>query len=69
MEPIARTDDPWSRSQLFTVRVWHENLDAQRWEVRVQVKHVLTGETRFFRDWPALAAYLTSKLDAPPAAE
>ena len=66
--PIAHTDDPWSRSQLFTVRIWHEHLDAQRWEMRAQVKHVLTGETRFFRDWPALAAYLTSKLDAPPAA-
>ena len=31
----------------------------------MQAKHILTGETRYFRDWALLAAYLTSKLDAP----
>jgi hypothetical protein len=28
-------------------------------------KPILTGETRYFRDWALLAAYLTGKLDAP----
>lgn len=27
--------------------------------------HILTRETRYFRDWALLAVYLTSKLDAP----
>ena len=64
MDPIARTDDAWSRSQLFTVRVWYEGVDADGWEVRVQARHILTGETRYFRDWPALIAYLTGKLES-----
>jgi hypothetical protein len=47
------------------VRVWYEPVDAGQSEVRVQAKHILTGETRYFRDWSLLASYLTSKLDAP----
>ena len=33
----------------------------------MQAKHILTGETRYFREWPLLATYLASKLDAPDA--
>ena len=58
-------EDPWIRSQSFTVRIWYELIDADQWEVRVQAKHILTGETRYFREWALLAAYLTSKLDLP----
>ena len=58
-------DDPWTRSQSFTVRIWYELIDTDQWEVRVQTKHILTGETRYFREWALLAAYLTSKLDLP----
>jgi len=32
------------------------------WDLRVQAKYILTGETRYFREWALLAAYLTSKL-------
>ena len=35
--------------------------------VRTQAKHILTGETGYFRKWPLLATYLTSKLDTPGA--
>ena len=63
----TRTDDPWTYSQLFTVRLWYERVDAGQWEVRMQAKHILTGETRYFREWSMLAAYLASKLDAPDA--
>jgi hypothetical protein len=62
MDTPLGTDDPWTRSQLFTVRVWREKVDAGQWEVRIQVRHVLTGETRYFRDWSLLAAYLAGKL-------
>lgn len=67
MDFEPRTDDLWTRSQLFTVRLWYEPVDAGQWEVRMQAKHILTGETRYFRDWAPLAAYLTSKLEAPDA--
>ncbi len=48
---------------LFTVRVWYELLEADDWEVRMQTRHILSGETRYFREWSLLAAYLVSKLD------
>jgi len=63
MDAQSPTDDPWTHSQSFTVRVWYEPVDAGQSEVRMQAKHILTGETRYFRDWALLAAYLTSKLD------
>ena len=66
MEPDVPTDDPWSHSHLFTLRVWYEALDAEQREVRVQVRHVLSGETRYFRDWVACEAYLTGKIDETP---
>jgi len=65
MDTQTHADDPWSHSQLFTLRVWYELIDADQWEVRVKAKHILTGETRYFREWTLLAAYLTSKLDVP----
>ncbi len=67
MDFESDTDDPWTHSQLFTVRLWYELVDADQWEVRIQAKHILTGETRYFRDWALLAAYLVNKLDAPDA--
>jgi len=63
MDTQSPTHDPWTHSQSFTVRVWYELVDAGQSEVRMQAKHILTGETRYFRDWALLAAYLTSKLD------
>ena len=53
-----------SRSQVFIVRIWYEAQEAGEREVRIQARHVLTGETRYFPAWPALNAYLTGKLDA-----
>lgn len=37
--------------------------------IRINVYSILTGETRYFRDWALLASYLTSKLDAPGGEE
>lgn len=64
MDTQSPTYDPWTHSQSFTVRVWYELVDAGQSEVRMQAKHILTGETRYFREWGLLASYLTSKLDA-----
>lgn len=51
-----------SRSHLFTLRLWIEELSVSKQEVRMQVKHVLTGETHCFRDWLQMAEYLERKL-------
>lgn len=40
------------------VRVWLENLGEGWSEWRGQVKHVLSGEVRYFRDWSTLLAFL-----------
>jgi hypothetical protein len=57
------TKQPSDTSQLFTLRVWAEPLDHGQTELRVQVRHVLSGETRYFREWPTLLKYLSARLD------
>jgi hypothetical protein len=52
------------RSHLFMVRVWIEELGDGAREVRMQVRHVLSGETRHFRAWPEIAAYMQAKMAA-----
>jgi len=50
------------RSHLFTVRLWREDLGHGRLEWRGQVQHVLSGETRYFRDWATLVEVMTAML-------
>jgi hypothetical protein len=50
------------RSHLFTVRLWPEPLGDGRTEWRGKVQHVTSGEARYFRDWPALLAFMESML-------
>ncbi|MFN8467673.1 MAG: hypothetical protein U0X20_19090 [Caldilineaceae bacterium] len=52
-------------SQLFTVRVWWEETEERQGELRMQVRHVLTGETRYFRSAAELLAHFTARLAAP----
>jgi len=49
------------RTHLFLIRLWLEPLADDQREVRMQVKHVLSGETRYFRAWPDVAAFLLAK--------
>jgi hypothetical protein len=51
-----------AHSSLFTVRVWREALGDQPGEVRMQIRHVLSGETRYFRTWVQVVEYLEGKL-------
>ena len=65
------TDDmdlpqPQPRSQLFTVRLWRDTGQTSERTPYMQVKHVLSGETRYFSAWEPLIAYLLGKLDALP---
>ena len=50
------------QTHLFTIRLWVEALGHGQGEARMQVKHVLSGETRYFRDGGLLLAYLLSKV-------
>lgn len=50
-------------SHLFTVRVWPEKLSEEAVEMRFQARHVMSGETRLFRDGEQLLAYLRVKAE------
>jgi hypothetical protein len=50
-------------SQLFTLRVWQEELSAERTEWRGQLRHVASGQTHYFRDWQALTTLLPMLLE------
>lgn len=66
MDSTPRTDDPWNHSQLFTVRLWRDTGQSRERTPYMQVKHVLSGEARYFSAWPPLIDYLLTKLDHPP---
>lgn len=71
-ESQERSAGRHSTTHLFTVRVWQETYDGDAAEVRFHVKHVLSGESRLFRDGETLLQYLAMKLaetgddNAPP---
>jgi hypothetical protein len=60
---VTMTPSSRPRSSLFTVRLWVEDLGAGEREVRMQVKHVLSGETHYFRQWTDLVAFLRTKIE------
>ena len=64
MENTAVVDTAVAHTQVFIVRIWHEAQGTGQSEVRIQARHVLTGETRYFLEWPALTDYLAGKVDA-----
>jgi hypothetical protein len=60
-----------SRSHLFTIRVWQEQIGAEQTEWRGKVQVFPRREVRYFRDWAALAPLLLTLLaesegDGPP---
>jgi hypothetical protein len=56
----------WSNhpSQLFTIRLWAEQIDAGHVEWRGKVQHVPTGEAHYFRSWQQLVERLVVILQA-----
>ena len=50
------------RSQLFTVRVWKEEVSNGQIEWRGKVQLVNGGDVRYFRDWDALVPLLLTML-------
>lgn len=51
-------------SQLFTVRVWVESGENGIKQIRIQVKHVMSGATRTYREWSQVVDFLTANLQA-----
>ncbi len=49
-------------SELFTIRLWMEEL-GEGVDYRGQVKHVVSGATRHFREWGDLQAFLIGTFD------
>jgi hypothetical protein len=58
-----------AQSQLFTMRIWREDLVDGRFEIRGQVKHIPSAETIYFREWTTLQAFLTRKLQSKDAVD
>jgi hypothetical protein len=58
--PSDRHIDP----QVLIIRLWAEPLGDGEFEWRGKAQHIPSGETCYFRDWPALLAFLHTVL--PP---
>ncbi len=68
--PMTRANNPLTdlqitrfhpHAELFTVRVWREDLGGGRVEWRGKVQCVATGEARYFNAWQSLAEFLIEK--------
>jgi hypothetical protein len=46
------------RSHVYVVRTWIEVLGDNQVELRGMVRNVQSGETRYFRTWDALVAFV-----------
>jgi hypothetical protein len=49
-------------SELFTVRLWPEELGEGEIEWRGRVQHALSGRSGYFRDWSGLLAFFSEFL-------
>jgi hypothetical protein len=50
------------RTQLFTLRLWVEDIDDERHEWRGELQHVNSQELRYFREWSALIGIIVAML-------
>ena len=50
-------------TQLFTVRLWFEDMGDGATEGRGQVRHVLSGASLHFRDWEQLRCWMESAFE------
>jgi len=58
---------PETEAQLFTVRVWPEELGAGQVERRGRAQHIGSGQSRYFRDWETLVGFLQGQLSGREA--
>jgi hypothetical protein len=52
-----------NRTHLFTLHLWEERVDREESELRFKVRHVLSGEVRYFRDWADVFAFVISTVE------
>lgn len=58
---ILRQND--KSSQLFTLRVWPEEISVGHTEWRGKIQHVVDGETLYFHNWESMMSFLLKTLD------
>ena len=58
---MDRPQEP-SRSHLFTVRVWKEEVGKGQFEWRGKVQLLNSGDVRYFREWAALGPLLITMI-------
>ena len=63
MSSTSDTDSEHPQSHLFTLRLWREELGGGQTEWRGRLRHVLSGDTRHFREWPTLIELLVAMLE------
>jgi hypothetical protein len=51
-------------TQLFTVRLWVEEIESNHSEWRGKVQRIPGGEMLYFRDWETMKTFLLSNLVA-----
>lgn len=49
-------------SHLFTIRVWVESVSPDAGQLRIQVKHVLSGANGTFLQWPKAIAFIDAQV-------
>lgn len=64
MKQMTLSDAQRPRTHLFMVRLWVEDLSEGKTEWRGQVKHVVSGEVRYFRDWATLVEHMKTMLSS-----
>jgi hypothetical protein len=51
-------ENSFAQSQLFTVRIWKEDLGEEHSEWRGKLQHVSSGEAYYFNAWEELVEFL-----------
>jgi hypothetical protein len=47
---------------MLTIRVWIESVNQNTRQMRIQVKHVLSGATRTFLQWSQVIEFIEAQL-------
>ena len=52
----------FTRTQIFTLRLWQEELNGDHWEWRGRIQNAISGEIAYFREWANLVDLLQMML-------
>jgi len=54
---------PTTRSHLFVLRLWHEDIGDGMTDWRGRIHHIKSGEVEYFRDWQTLEKFLLDQIN------